>query len=443
MTFRLFPKSRDVQIETLREFPRPLLFQAHNEPVFANREANSRRRDFRSERLRESIVAAAAQNRILRAKRAMHDLKRRSHVIIQPSHKPGPHFEIDFAIRQKCAHFFKMIATRIAQVIEDRRKSIDDGLILRHLAIEHPQRVRVHTPLAIATQPWSHFLERLAQTQDKLWPAIVIADRINQQLESIEASAQQYLHHHLDHLGVHGRRFRSNRFGADLKKLPVAALLRALPPEHRPHVVELRNAGLLVEPVFEIRAHHRRRGLGSQRQRTPVAILERVHLLAHDVGVRSNAAREKLRLFENRRANLSVIERPKNFARSPLDVVPDRARRRQNISCSLDCFQHWTRWRGENPLSDSLPGRPGKLPHSAAHLSRSALAPRPLLRAGSLPEPPSTCFAEALSCLLEPAHPPRPPNLFRYARGSAPPLRFRSGIRLRRCTHAASPDGRS
>ena len=104
--------------------------------------------------------------------------------------------------------------------------------------------------------------------------------------------ALQQIHHHLDHFRIHHRRFRSDGLGADLKKLPVTAFLRALAPEHGAHVIQLLHAGPLVEPVLDVGAHHRRRGFRPQRQRAAIAILERVHFLGDDVGFLAYAARE-------------------------------------------------------------------------------------------------------------------------------------------------------
>src|SRR3712207_8698810 len=49
---------------------------------------------------------------------------------------------------------------------------------------------------------------------------------------------------------------------------------------------------------LEIRAADRRRRLRPERQRTAAAVLERVHLLLHDVGARASRAREQVRVLE-------------------------------------------------------------------------------------------------------------------------------------------------
>ena len=112
------------------------------------------------------------------------------------------------------------------------------------------------------------------------------------------------LHDHLDDFGVDHGRVRADGFGADLEELAVAALLRAFAAEHRADVVELLEAGLLVEPVLDVGADHRGGVFGTQGEGTAVAVLEGVHLLADDVGLFADAAREQLGLLEDRRADL-------------------------------------------------------------------------------------------------------------------------------------------
>ena len=63
--------------------------------------------------------------------------------------------------------------------------------------------------------------------------------------------------------------------------------------------------------MFDIGADHGGGILRPQRERSAVAILEGVHLLGDDIGFFADAAREKLRLFENRRADFVVVVRRK------------------------------------------------------------------------------------------------------------------------------------
>ena len=197
-----------------------------------------------------------------------------------------------------------------------------------HLAVEHAQRVRLGAALAIGAHRRSDVLQPLAQRRDEHGPALRAADGVDQQLEAVEPDTAQDLDHHLDHFGVDRRRFGPDRLGADLVELPVAALLRALAAEHRADVVELLHAGLLVQPVLDLGADHRRRVLGPQRQRGPV-IVEGVHLLADDVGLLADAAREQRGLLEDRRADLAVVVARKIASRDGLHVVPHARSGRQ------------------------------------------------------------------------------------------------------------------
>ncbi len=192
------------------------------------------------------------------------------------------------------------------------------GLIFGNLAIEHAQRIRLGAPLAIAAQSRRYVAKLLLQQRDILRPAILIAHRVQIELEAREPHAPKQLDHHLDHFGIHGGRFRADRLRADLIKLPVAALLRPLAPEHRSDVIKLLQSGHLVQPMLDVGAHHRRGGFRPQRQRTAVAILESVHLLADDVGLFAHAARKQRRLFQDRRADLLVVVLAERLRARPL-----------------------------------------------------------------------------------------------------------------------------
>ncbi len=151
----------------------------------------------------------------------------------------------------------------------------------------------------------------------------MVAHGVEQQLETAEADCLEDLDHHLNDFGIDHRRFRTDGFGADLEKLPVAALLRPLTAEHRADVVELLHARPLVKAMFDIGADHRSRIFGTQREGSLIAVREGVHFLGDDIGVGADAARKQLRLLENRGADLVVVVGPKNGARSRLHPIPN------------------------------------------------------------------------------------------------------------------------
>jgi hypothetical protein len=90
----------------------------------------------------------------------------------------------------------------------------------------------------------------------------------------------------------------------------------------------------------DVSAHYRRGGFRPQRERTAVAIFERVHLFAHDVGLFADAARKQRRLFQDRRADLLVVVLAKDLARNRFHLVPGGAGRRKNVPRAFDGFNH-------------------------------------------------------------------------------------------------------
>ena len=109
-----------------------------------------------------------------------------------------------------------------------------------------------------------------------------------------------------DRLGVDGGVVRSERLRADLPELPVAARLRALVAEEARQVPELHRLAALVHAVLDVRPADGRGALGPQRERASGGVLEREHLLAHDVGGLADAAREQLRRLERGRLDALV-----------------------------------------------------------------------------------------------------------------------------------------
>ena len=214
-----------------------------------------------------------------------------------------------------------------------------------------------------------------------------------QQLKSFQARAPKQLHHHLDDLGVHRRRFRTDRLRADLVELAVTALLRPLAAEHRADVVQLLQARLLIQAMLDVSAHHRRGGFRTQRERTSVAIVESIHFLADDVGFLPHAAREQSRLFQNRRADLLIVVDSKHLARNGFHLIPGRAGGGKDIASAFDCFNHERfrssliraatvrEWSVNRLLTRAAfkpvrPGKPARLPRNGRRSRENARAPR-------------------------------------------------------------------
>ena len=120
------------------------------------------------------------------------------------------------------------------------------------------------------------------------------------QPQPARADRLQQLGEQQDQLGVDRRVVGADRLGADLPELPEAPGLRALAAEEAAQVPQLHRLRLLVHAVLEVGAAHRRGALRAQGQRLARPLVERVHLLLHDVGRLADAAREQLGRLEGR-----------------------------------------------------------------------------------------------------------------------------------------------
>ena len=112
------------------------------------------------------------------------------------------------------------------------------------------------------------------------------------------AEPPQQLGVELDHLGVDGGIGRADRLERQLPVLAVAAAAGTRVAVHRRDRVRLDRLRLLGEAVLDVGARDRRRPLRAQRERAVAAVLERVHLLVHDVGRLARRALEERRLLE-------------------------------------------------------------------------------------------------------------------------------------------------
>ncbi len=111
-------------------------------------------------------------------------------------------------------------------------------------------------------------------------------------LSDLELGEQRGQQH--DRLGVHGRVLRAQRLGPHLPELAVAPRLGALVAEEARQVPELHRLAALVHPVLHIGATDRGGALRAQRERAPGGVLEREHLLTHDVRRGAHPTREQL-----------------------------------------------------------------------------------------------------------------------------------------------------
>ncbi len=160
------------------------------------------------------------------------------------------------------------------------------------LAVEKAQRVRVQPALRVGIERVGMPLEVLDQCLAMRAALVGIADRIDRERDTVEPERTPEPRQHDDLLGVDIRAREAERLDVELMELPIATLLRALVPEHRT-AGPCAQRPLVEDAVLDRRAHDAGRRFRPQRQALAVQlVLERVHLVLDDVGVRADAAHE-------------------------------------------------------------------------------------------------------------------------------------------------------
>lgn len=144
---------------------------------------------------------------------------------------------------------------------------------------------------------------------------------------------------HQDDFRVRVRPGEPERLDADLMKLTVTAALRALVTEHGTDVPQALGA-VIQQVVLDRRAHDSRRIFGTHRQMLAVErVGEAVHLLLDDVGHFADAAREQLRMFDDRRANVLIAVCAQHRLDGGFEEVPQRGILREDVVHALHATQ--------------------------------------------------------------------------------------------------------
>ena len=149
-----------------------------------------------------------------------------------------------------------MRARVVAETVDELRRAVDHRLHRRVLAVEDAQRIRVQPAPRVVVERRSRCARssaissaRCARRSSRS-PIELICSAMPSARP--ERPPQPREHHHL--LGVDVRAREAERFDVELVELPVAALLRALVPEHRPagpHALR----PLVDQVVLDRRAH--------------------------------------------------------------------------------------------------------------------------------------------------------------------------------------------
>ncbi len=139
-------------------------------------------------------------------------------------------------------------------MVRDPRRTLLEGLVLRHLAVQEAQRVDLQPALAVWVQPVLQRPVIVAQELEVRGPALLVADGVEVQREVRKTDLEQPVATQLDDLDVEGGARRADRLDVELEELAVAALLWAVVAEHRADQVQPRRLRPAVQPTLEIGA---------------------------------------------------------------------------------------------------------------------------------------------------------------------------------------------
>src|SRR6185369_6892 len=321
MLARRLSDVRDEHIRSLLQALRGVIRKTHYHSLDAERETEALSRRT-AKHLRQPIVAAAPDNRVLSAKLVPDDLERGASVIVQSSHEPRRKCVRDVALAEHRGKTLKVFSTRVAQRIGDCRQLVQIRLARFDFAVEHAQRIRFVSLITASAKLREPLANRLFQFLDVTRPASFIANRVHQQLSARDAQLSQIPIEHLDYFGFDRRVVAlAEDFHADLAELAIAAFLRALAPKLRSYVEKLCETGLIEQAVLDIGANHGSGLLGPQRHALAVAIFEGIHLLV-DVGFGSDASLEQFGSFDDRSSNLFESIAAKRLAGGLFNKTP-------------------------------------------------------------------------------------------------------------------------
>ena len=218
----------------------------------------------------------------------------------------------------------EMLGAGVAQAVGDARRRGVQRSHRRILGIEQAQDVAVEALLLDRRQGRPMRVEVRRQLGDVGRPAGGVTDRVQQDLDALEAGIAEDPHPELDDLGVDRRARIADRLDVELPELAEPAGLRPVVAEHRPGHRELDRLRPGVHPVLEVRADDASGRLGPERPRFGLLGSRRdpEELLLDDVGDLADAALEDVGLLEHRRRDLPVAVAGGEVRRQPLETVP-------------------------------------------------------------------------------------------------------------------------
>ena len=213
----------------------------------------------------QAVVAAAGAHRTLRAELGRQPLENGVRVVVEPAHQARVEHVADAHGVEMPAQPLEVLARLLVEVLGQHRRAGDHVLQLRILAVENAQRIAFEAPQAVGIEA------RLVRREvfDQLFaidaPRSRRAERIQVQLDPLQAQRAQQARAEHDQLRVDVGTRKAERLRIELIELAEAPRLRPLVAEHRPGAPDAL-ALVVQQAVADHRAHDAGGRFRAQRQ---------------------------------------------------------------------------------------------------------------------------------------------------------------------------------
>ena len=244
----------------------------------------------------------------------------RSRVVVEAADQLGIQGEGNRFRGQPVLDRLEGLGAGLAEVVHHAGGLLLEFLVLRFFRVEEAQRVLLESRAAFRAQLGQMRAIVIAEPFPIRRTADVVADAVEQQVDPTDIESAEPLPPENDGFDIEQRAGVADRFDAELTKFVEATALRPLRPKIRAQVIEAHRLRLQLHAGIEVGADDRRGPLRAQRQRSIAPILEREHLLAHDVGRLAHGAHKEVGGLEGRRLNPEIAK--------PLGEVFGRPRHR-------------------------------------------------------------------------------------------------------------------
>src|SRR5260370_5893050 len=148
---RAFPRQHQINLRPVAVQAQSLLFEEHDDPLLPHGPADTRRAG--SAQLgHQAVVASAGAHGTLRTERIRRPLENRSGVAVESADQVRFNIILDAGAAQVSAQRLEMNPRLRIQGIEQQRRSGDDALHVRILAVEYSQRIALEPPFAVLVE---------------------------------------------------------------------------------------------------------------------------------------------------------------------------------------------------------------------------------------------------------------------------------------------------